>query len=309
MKNIDKTTLFLILTFGISYSMAGLFYVMGGEYPSTSGTILAIAYMFTPALSVFLVEKLIHHEKIRERLLISFHINGWFFVAWLLAPVMAFLTFGISLLFPGVSYSPGMEGLMARFEGLLNPEQMEEMRQGLEPMPVSPVLLILFQGLLAGITINAVAGFGEEFGWRGFLVRQFENMKFWKAALLIGFIWGIWHAPIILMGHNYPQHPVAGVFIMTIWCILLSPLFLYVTIKSKSVIAASVMHGTINATGALAIISTRGGNDLLTGLTGLAGLIAVGLLVMGFFIYDKFIGCEKIMSGIIGDHLPSVDRL
>ncbi len=305
MKNFSKTTLFLIFTFGISFLMAGLFYVLGGEYPSTGGTVLAIAYMFTPALSVFIVEKLVHHENIRNRLLISFKINGWFFVAWLVPPVMAFLTFGISLLFPSVSYTPGMEGLLSRFEDMLTPEQLEEMSQSLATMPLPPVLLILLQGLLAGITINAVAGFGEELGWRGFLVRQFENMRFWKAALIIGFIWGVWHAPMILMGHNYPQHPVAGAFMMTFWCILLSPLFLYVTIKSQSVIAASVMHGTLNATGALAIITITGGSDLLTGLTGLAGFIAVSLTLAVFVFYDSFVSKEKIMRGKVGKYLPA----
>ena len=36
-------------------------------------------------------------------------------------------------------------------------------------------------------------------------------MGFLKTSVLTGFIWGVWHAPIILQGHNYPQHPVAGV--------------------------------------------------------------------------------------------------
>ena len=308
MKKINKTYLFLLFTFGISYSMAGLFYVLGGEYSSVGGTVLAIAYMFTPALSVILVEKLVHREKLRDRLLISFKINRWFFVAWLLPPVLAFLTFGISLLFPGVSYSSGMEGLLARFENVLGPEQLEQMQQGLETMPLPPVLLILLQGMMAGITINAVAGFGEELGWRGFLVRRFENMRFWKAALVIGFIWGIWHAPIILMGHNYPQHPVAGVFMMTAWCILLSPVFLYITIKSESVIAASVLHGTLNATGALSILMIKGGNELITGLTGLSGFIAVGLAVVALFVYDSFILGEKIMRGRVGAHLKGFSR-
>ena len=281
MKKIGKTFLFLLFTFGISYSLAGLFYAFDGDYTTTDGVLLAIVYMFIPALSVLLVEKMVYREEIRNRMLISFKINNWFFIAWLLPLVLAFLTFGISLLFPGISYSPGSEGLFARFDNLLPLEQMDEMRREFEAMSLHPALLILFQGMIAGITVNAVAGFGEELGWRGFLVREFQNMKFPEAALVIGFIWGIWHAPIILMGHNYAQHPVAGVFMMTIWCILLSPLFLYITIKSKSVIAASVMHGTLNATGALALIMVEGGNDLLTGLTGLAGFIAVGLAEIG----------------------------
>jgi uncharacterized protein len=306
MKKINKFWLFLLFTFGISYSLAGLFVAFGGEYSSTGGMVMAIAFMFTPALSVFIVEKLVHHEKISRRLLISFKINRWFIVAWLLPPLLAFLTFAVSLMFPGVYYSPEMEGMFARYENLLTPEQMEDMHQSIEAMPLPPVLMLLIQGLLAGITLNAVAGFGEELGWRGFLTRQFEKMKFWKAALITGLIWGIWHAPVILMGHNYPQHPVAGVFMMTVWCILLSPVFLF--IKAQSVIAASVLHGTINATGAISIILISGGNDLLIGITGLAGFIALAFLIGFFAIYDRYISREKIMLGMIGNFLPALEE-
>jgi membrane protease YdiL (CAAX protease family) len=86
-------------------------------------------------------------------------------------------------------------------------------------------------------------------------------MPFLKASIIIGFIWGIWHMPLILMGHNYPQHPRAGVFMMIVFCILLTPILQYITIKSKSIFAAAVAHGTLNALAELAIMSTDGGND------------------------------------------------
>ena len=142
-----------------------------------------------------------------------------------------------------------------------------------------PVWLSLIQGLIAGITINAVAAFGEELGWRGFLLHEFRNMKFLKASLIIGFIWGIWHAPMILMGHNYPQHPEAGILMMTIFCMLLSPLLMYITIKAKSVIAAAIAHGTMNAIAGISVMMIKGGNDLNAGITGLAGFIAIIVFV------------------------------
>lgn len=55
-------------------------------------------------------------------------INKWFFVGWLAMPLLAFLTLGISLLFPEVSYSPEMTGMYERFSGMLSPEEMEEMK-------------------------------------------------------------------------------------------------------------------------------------------------------------------------------------
>ncbi len=80
------------------------------------------------------------------------------------------------------------------------------------------------------------------------------------------------------MGHNYPTYPVLGVFMMTAWCILLSPLFLYITIKAKSVIATAIMHGTVNGTAGISIMILEGGNELTVGLTGLAGFIAISLI-------------------------------
>ncbi len=42
-------------------------------------------------------------------------------------------------------------------------------------MPFSPVVmfwLMMVQAVIAGSTINAIAGFGEELGWRGFLLKE-----------------------------------------------------------------------------------------------------------------------------------------
>ncbi len=303
MKKIDKTLLFLILTLAISFSLVAIFHFSGGVLQSTPGLILGIVYMFIPAISVLIVEKMIHKEKILELLGISFKINRWFLVAWLMPLMLSLGAFGIGLLFPDVSYSPDMHGMMKRFEGLMTPEQQEEMKRSIETMPIHPIWITMLQGLIAGITVNAVAAFGEELGWRGFLIRQFSNMSFFKGSLIIGAIWGFWHAPLILLGHNYPQHPQLGVLMMIAWCVLLSPIFMYIRLKSKSVIAASIMHGSLNGTAGIALILITGGNDLSVGITGLAGFIALGLMIIAIFVYDQWIIKEKIMIGRIGNHL------
>ncbi len=304
MKKINQTTLFLILTFTISFLLAGIYKLTGGGSQDRTGfMILGIIYMFIPTIAVLIVKKLIHREKIASELMISFKINKWFFVAWLIIPVLAFLTFGISLLFPDVIYSPDMSGMFSRFESMMTPEQAEQMRASVESLPLHPVWITLMQGLIAGITVNAIAGFGEELGWRGFLLKQFKDMNFMKASILIGFIWGIWHAPMILMGHNYPDHPVAGVFMMTILCILLSVILLYITIKSKSVIAAAIMHGTMNATAGISIMLIEGGNDLTVGMPGVAGFITLIIAIAVLFVYDRYISQEKILTNKINSHL------
>jgi hypothetical protein len=101
------------------------------------------------------------------------------------------------------------------------------------------------------------------------------------------------------MGHNYPNHPILGVLMMTIWCILLSPLFLYITIKAKSVMAAAIMHGTLNATVGLSFMTLEGGNELLVGSTGLAGFVALTIITFLFYLYDRYSSKEKLFSSTI----------
>lgn len=303
MKTINRTTLFLAFTFVISFSLAGIYKITGGDITNKVGyTILATVYMFIPMISAIIVKRLIHKEKVSE-LLINFKINKWFFVAWGIMPLIAFATFGISLLFPDISYAPEMSGMFERFEHLMTPEQAEQMKQSLNTLPVDAIWITLIQGLIAGITINAVAAFGEELGWRGFLLLEFKNMSFAKASIIIGLIWGIWHTPLILMGHNYPQHPQIGILMMVTWCILLTPLYIYVTIKSKSVIAAAIIHGTTNATAGLAIMKISGGNDLTTGVMGLPGFIALIIFLSGIFVYDYWISKDRIFVNKISNYL------
>ena len=41
-------------------------------------------------------------------------------------------------------------------------------------------------------------------GWRGYLLQKLsKEYSVQKSIIISGIIWGIWHAPIIAMGHNY----------------------------------------------------------------------------------------------------------
>jgi membrane protease YdiL (CAAX protease family) len=132
--------------------------------------------------------------------------------------------------------------------------------------------------LIAGPTVNAFFAFGEEIGWRGFLQRELAHLGFWKLSLLTGLIWGIWHTPLILQGLNYPEHPLAGVGMMIAFTTLLSPLFAYVRTRTKSVIGAAIMHGSLNAVAGISVAFVKGGSDLLVGLTGLCGLVVLSFV-------------------------------
>lgn len=291
-KHFKRAMLFLGLTFFFNWLMATLFFAFGGKWGTPASLPIAAGYMFVPMIMAIIVQKVIYKEPVKQPLGISFKLNRWFLVAWLLPPIIVFASVGISLLLPGVEYSPGMEGLLERFESVLTAEQLQQMKN--QVFGLHSIWIGLLLGLIAGITINAVAGFGEELGWRGFLQREFGYMGFWKSSAVIGVIWGIWHAPVILQGHNYPTHPVIGVIMMTILCVLFAPIFSYVRFKANSVIAAAILHGTFNATAGLSLMVVKGGNDLTVGLTGLAGFIVLAIANLGIFIYEHYLAKEPI---------------
>ena len=274
-----KVFIFLAICYGISFLAAAIFHWCGGEYKSIWGNLLASVYMFFPLLSV-LITQLITGEKLFSGIGLSFKINRWWWLGWLvLIPLPIFLSLPVSALFPGVSLSADGEMLHQTMETLK--------AQGLPLGPGGVLLITLLSGLVAGLTVNAVFAFGEEAAWRGFLHRCLKGMGFWKESLVIGLIWGFWHAPLILMGHNYPDHPVAGVFMMVAFCVLFTPLMILIREKSGSVVMAAVAHGTVNALAGVSIIYLSGFDELLCGFPGLAGFIVLAVVDILIFFFRK----------------------
>ncbi|MFT4977565.1 MAG: membrane protease YdiL (CAAX protease family), partial [Myxococcota bacterium] len=156
--------------------------------------------------------------------------------------------------------------------------EVEEVRAQLEALPVHPALLSIPQIIFFGATLNAVFAFGEELGWRGLMYRELRPLGFWSSSFLIGVLWGLWHAPLILLGHNYPDHPLLGIGLFTVQCAAMSPLYTLVRERSGSVWAAAVLHGTFNAAAGIPLLITQGGSPMMTGVTGVAGLIGLVML-------------------------------
>jgi len=67
-----------------------------------------------------------------------------------------------------------------------------------------------------------------------------------RGVLLLGVIWGAWHWPIILMGFNYPGHPVLGVVLMTLYTTGLAVVLGYAVLTSGSVLLSSYLHALNN---------------------------------------------------------------
>ena len=266
-------------------------------------TVLASLYMLLPLMIAVVIQK-VDKDKLASTGLLRFKIKASWFVAWMLPVVMVLLTLVVNALVPGCEFNTDMSAMVPADS--VTEEQREMLALFMNPAVV--IMITIVSGLLAGVTINAVFAFGEEYGWRNYLVDVLREQKFVCASILIGIVWGLWHFPLILLGHNYPQHSVAGVFMMVVFCVLASFIETYIVVKTKSVFPAAIFHGTINAVAGLNVILIKGGNDLLNGMTGLSGFIVMAIVIMIVYLFDRYILKDNIFSKTIGEALENVER-
>ena len=149
------------------------------------------------------------------------------------------------------------------------------------PPPPFPVLLLasIWGAVLAGWTVNAVVAMGEEYGWRGLMWDELKQHGPVRANLVTGVLWGLWHAPLILQGYNYPDHRALGVLAMIAFCIGMSTVLAALRELTVSVVPVAAAHGTFNALAAVLLLAAPGAHPVIAGPLGLLG--AALLLLVG----------------------------
>lgn len=159
------------------------------------------------------------------------------------------------------------------------------------PMPLSTLMIIqALQGIFLGPIMNFVTCFGEEWGWRGYLLPKLSQKFSVVPTLLIsGIIWGLWHAPLTIVGHNYGVgyvgFPFTGIMAMCLFCTVMGVFLSYVSLKTQSCIPAVLGHGAINGFAAIGIYFTKdGGNPFVgpapTGIVGMIPFVVVAVIMV-----------------------------
>jgi membrane protease YdiL (CAAX protease family) len=121
---------------------------------------------------------------------------------------------------------------------------------------------------------------GEELGWRGFLLPHLLPLGQWKAIVISGIIWGIWHAPAVAQGLNYPGYPILGIFMMIVFCVLLGTILSWLYLNTKSPWVAALAHGSVNAVAGLPILFFQPGFNMAFG-----GTIATPVAWIGMALF------------------------
>ena len=159
--------------------------------------------------------------------------------------------------------------------------------------------------LVIAPAINAVTCFGEEWGWRGYLLPHLlERFSIIPTLLISGIIWGLWHAPITLIGHNYglgyAGYPFTGIAAMCLFCIVVGVFMSYVTLRTGSCLPAVFAHGMVNGSAAMGLIfSATGGNPFV-------GPAPTGIVGGAFFIVAAVFMVRDLMRR--GWKLPKEDK-
>lgn len=159
------------------------------------------------------------------------------------------------------------------------------------PPPAVVVLAQLVAVPFAAATVNAVLAFGEELGWRGFLVPALRPLGTWPALLLSGAVWGIWHAPVILLGYDFGRTDLSGVLLMVGGCVAWGVLLGWLRLRSASVWPAVFAHGALNAAGGLIVLLYAAGTSFdlaLAGPLGAAGWIVCAVVAGALLAAGQF---------------------
>jgi CAAX protease family protein len=154
-----------------------------------------------------------------------------------------------------------------------------------------PSLWVEYAGLaFDGLTFSAVMALGEEYGWRGYLLPKLLPLGEFKAAVMVGAIWALWHTPIIIAGLNYPGvAPLAAIAVFIPVTIAMSVLFARVFVAAGgAVLVTAVLHGSFNAFGdRLTSTSHLTGSPLVVTPAGAVGIGVILIIAAVLYALSK----------------------
>jgi membrane protease YdiL (CAAX protease family) len=245
---------FLLITFGGTWSVWGIAWLLGLFTTDVSGQVLVAVGAFAPAIATVVVRKWVTREGFADA---GLHLHlikrlPYYAFAWLWPLI-------------GV----GIVVMAASALGIA------PVRTG-----VTPLLLV---SALAGTLIATPLFFAEEFGWRGYLQLRVARGHPLVAALITGLIWGIYHYPVLLVGFEGFEQPLLGLVVFPVTTILLSVIFGWLRARTGSVWVTCLAHSATNGVGGalLAFLYRGGGHFLITSYVGVLGWIPLGLLSLG----------------------------
>ncbi len=274
---------FLLITFSVTYLLEGLLILAGFRVtaiPAMGGQLAVAAFMWIPAVAAFITIRFVTHQK-AAGILLRF---GPSIKPYLATMALIPLVFVVTYL---ITWALGLGSPDWQLQGFYALVASTGADMSTAPNPTMLLVLILFMTLFLSPFLNGIFGLGEELGWRGFLLPRLMPLGKWKAYAILGVVWGLWHAPLVLVGFNYPGHPYLGIVLMIL---LTEAIGLYInemTLRYNSAILAGWVHGVFNSQsyGIWRMLLFYNTNPILGGITGLVGIVVISILGIGTIRY------------------------
>ena len=309
-KNARSMLIFLAIAFGLSWLLALPLWLGDGLADPLFG-VIAVAMMFTPAIAAIVVVFVVERPQHKARAL----------GLWPLKPAGRFigylalgLTVPVALILVALPIGALLGVYPADFVTFSAFQEMLDTQlaaAGVAELPIPIGILVGLQliNVLLGAFINLIPALGEELGWRGWLLPKLMPLGTVPALALSGVIWGLWHAPLILLGYNYPAAPGwLGLTMMIGMCIIVGAVFGWLRLRSESVWPAALAHGAFNAAAGFSLIFAAAGESIDTTqatILGWSGWI-VPLLLVGVLIATKqFTPAAKKVTGTVPESVDT----
>ncbi len=285
--------IFLTLAFGLSWLVA-LPLRFGDGLASPFFGLIALLMMATPAIAALVVVFFVEKPARRAHALGLWPIGrpgrflGYLALAIVVPVALILVALPIGALL-GVYPADfvGFSGFQA-----VTDAQLEATGAPALPFPIGVLVALQFVNVLIGAFLNLIPAMGEELGWRGWLLPKLLPLGVLPAILLSGVIWGLWHAPLVLLGYNYPLAPGwLGVVMMCGMCILIGAVFSWLRLRAGSVWAPALAHGAFNAAAGFSIVFVAAGEVIDTTqatVLGWSGWIVPLVLVVVLALTGKF---------------------
>jgi membrane protease YdiL (CAAX protease family) len=281
--------IFLAFAFGIAWLVGLVIALTGGLINSPrlspasratlAGVLLPTGYMWAPALANIFTRAITREGWTGVWLRPHFR-RGWpyWLITWVVPAVLVVL--GMILFFAVLPqyYDPAL----TRVRQLLG-------AAGATMSPLGFVAAQAVQAVVISPIVNSPFTFGEEFGWRAYLLPKLMPLGWRRASLLLGLIWGVWHWPVIAMGYEYglryPGFPWVG-FLLFWWFTVPVAIFLaWATLRSKSVWPAVIGHGAINGIAALPVLFIQGQPSPLLGPVPIGLIGGLPFVLLGLWLW------------------------
>ncbi|TCK64146.1 type II CAAX endopeptidase family protein [Curtobacterium sp. PhB136] len=274
---------FVLIALAGAWAVALPLWLSGRGLGTPFATLFIVGMMFTPLVSAALVLFLLGHR--RPRPVLRF-LGVWplrpvgrtiwttvaAYLGGLLLPVAALVVAALAGWFPVD---------LVGFGGFHDVLQAQGLRS--LPMPIGVLVTLQLAQLPFVACFNAFVTIGEEIGWRGFLVPALARFGTWPALVGSGVVWGLWHAPIILLGYNFGRTDWLGVLFMVIACVLLGIVLGWLRLRTGSVWPAVFAHAGVNGAAGVGAVVAASGVDVSSVLRsplGVAGWIVLAVVVL-----------------------------